>query len=131
MIQTQNDVSFYVCFFTVFLLSLKSHLRIPVTLRVYGLFGLCIPSFFYASRNVFQPPSHRAAFGMPFPSGWTNLGSYLPRQTKGNASQEVSEEKLHHPLSPQELIYQNLLVMCQVKITIILTFAIPANTFYP
>lgn len=112
-------------------LSLKSVLRTPVTLSVYGLFGLCIPSFYYASRNVFQPASHTAAFGMAFPSGWTDLGFCLPRQTKGNTSEEVSDEKMHHSLSFQELIYQNLLVTCQVKMTTILTFTIPVNTFYP
>lgn len=96
MIQTQNDVSFYACCLAAFHSSVKSLLRIPAILSIYGLFNPCTPSFFYAGRNPFQPPSCTTASGVALPAGWTHFGSHLPRQSRGNASPEVIEEKMHH-----------------------------------
>lgn len=69
------------------------------------------------------------AWGVLFPAGCTNLGSCLPMQTKGNASQAVSEEKMHH-LLVLRYSHQNLFMTHEVKITIILTFTRPENTLH-
>lgn len=100
---------------------------VPVTSRIYGP---CIPIFFYTSRNLLQLPSHPAASGTPLPSGWTSSGSHLPGKPKAMTLKRSARKKLHPFLDLMNSHTKNLLITCEVKMTITLPFTRPVHRVY-
>lgn len=88
----QNGASFYVCCLTMFLSSLKSLLGIPVILVLWFIWPVHLYFFSMLAETCLSCCPIQLLW-LPLSAGWTSLGSCLPRQTKGNASQEVRDEE--------------------------------------